>query len=256
MFAYRNSSGDSKDLFFQKMRRQRIQLSQPTFSQSDTRNATEATPSSSLPGNTVSISKPSQIKDNTQSSDLSKDRKPNFSSRDEPSPVVLQPYVPKSKRKSCHSQVGNYNKINPTGPTLPSVPAHKRYKPTDASWEDTYSIHGVSALGTASSKESYSQSHKTVQQLKQTHQVTDATGSLKQTSNSTKEAKSSEPNEEDIAQEKVLKELLHKDAKKNAALEQVQQALIGKKTGKELPNVSFSCNMATDSLRYCSEPFK
>ena len=238
------------------MRRQRIQLSQPVPSQSDTCNTTEATPCNSLPGHTVPISKSSDIKDNVQSSDLSKNRRPNFSSSDEPSVLVLQPYVPKSKRKSCNSQVGNYNKVNPTGPTLPSVSAHKNYKSTDASWEDTYSIHGVHALGTASSKASYSQSHKTVQQLKQTHQVTDATDSLKQTSNSTKEAKSSEPNEEDIAQEKVRKELLHKDAKKNAALEQVQQALIGKKTGKELPNVSFSCNIATDSLKYCSEPFK
>ena len=222
------------------MRRQRIQLSQPASSHSDTCNTIEATPSSSLPGNTASISKPSYVKDNEQSSDISKNRKPNFSSRDEPSPLVLQPYVPKSKRKSCNSQVGSYNRVNPTGPSLPSVPSHKSYKPTDASWDETYSVHDISTLRTADSRAPDFQSHKPVQQVKQTHQVTNATRSLKQTGSSTEEAKSAEPNEEDIAREIVLKELLHKDAKKNAALEQVQQALIGKKTGKV---ISISTNV-------------
>ena len=107
----RVNSEENKGLFFQSTRHQHLQIYEQTQSQSDESTIIEATQPSSLPGNpghasTSSIDSSSEGSSNHQH--LAKERKKTEKKRSifakeevVRAPIQLQPYIPKSKRKSC-----------------------------------------------------------------------------------------------------------------------------------------------------------
>ncbi|XP_072045544.1 uncharacterized protein [Amphiura filiformis] len=232
----RNNSDENKGLFFQTMRRQHLQLTTPAASsQSGTQTKIEATPSSSLPGNT----QPSTTRSKSSSGVTAKDkaqtsiagRKSLFANDDEPKVIQLQPYVPKSKQTSTTSQK-NYNKPIMKGPALLSIALHKNYKPKSALLKqsgDDGVVHDVCSAESKHSKTHDGLQSNIVSNRDQTANVRDV---VQQTHAKETKPSDSVQHQEDIAQTNIIKELLKKDAKKNTALDQVQQALIGNKTEK------------------------
>ncbi len=256
----RNTSGEKKGLFFQTTRRQRLQLMSTQSSQSNAHNTIEATPVSSLPGNTSSSSTQSKSTSSFVSKQTTKSSffggKSVFSDGSQKS-VQLQPYIPKSKRTNNSQQ--NYQKPIVNGPNLPSVPLHKHYKPNIASWEQSYSSQPHQSTCDAENATGNSKSHDASQSNvlnKSDNEPVRITVSGHQTHSKHLEKNSMHSNVKELLKKdakkntaldcqthskhlednsmhtNIMKELLKKDAKKNTALDQVQQALIGKKTGE------------------------